>query len=117
MCYAARRSLTTFCLLHTRWLSKNCSLFKQTPFSESLHAERFGIEEARFAVQDQFGDEASGRGRVHDAVTAEAVGEEEAAQRGCFADDRVMIGRHLVETSPRALRVDFRFRKTRHTRG
>src|SRR5436309_15627321 len=103
--------------MHATRFSENCGLFKQTTFSESLHAERSGVEEARFAVQDQFGDEASRRGRVHDAVTAEAVGEEEAAQRWCFADDGVMIGCHLVETCPSALRIHFRFRETRHARG
>src|SRR5947209_7752847 len=70
----------------------------------------------RLAMQYQFRDDAACCGRVHDAVTAETIGEEEAGDRGRFSYDRVVVRRHLVKTSPRALRVYFSFFKTRNTR-
>ena len=90
---------------------------QQLPRRESLRAERRNIEQARLTFKDQFGDDAAGRGRVHDAVTAEAVGEVEAADVGRRADDRVMVGRHLVESGPSAARIDLRFGEAGHTRG
>ena len=90
---------------------------QQLPGRKSFRAERRDIKQARLPFEDQFGHDAAGRGRVHDAVTAKAVGEVEAADVGRRADDRVMVGRHLVESGPSAARIDLRFGEAGHTRG
>src|SRR5260370_32598468 len=51
---------------------------------------------------------------MHDAVSAEPVGEVEARYAWRGAEDRVMIGRHLVKSGPRALRVHFGLLQTGH---
>src|SRR5215213_10127427 len=97
--------------------SENRSLFEELAFGEALGAQRRGVEEARFVVEDEVGKDAAGGGRVHDAVAAEAVGEEEAADAWGAADDGVVVWRHLVEAGPGAARVDLRLGQARHARG
>src|ERR1019366_47659 len=58
-----------------------------------------------FAVQDQVGNDLARCGRVHDAMSAETVGTEEALNVG-LPDDGMMIGRHLVKARPCAFRID-----------
>src|SRR6266481_5985639 len=56
---------------------------------------------------------AGGRG-VHDSVPAEAIRQEEAGDACDGAKHAVMIGRHLIESSPRALGIDWKILKCRH---
>src|SRR5947208_16441063 len=68
--------------------------------------EAAGIEERQvergLAVEQPLADVAAGGGRVLEAVTAEADGDEEAFHAGRPPDDRVVVGRQRPQARPAA---------------
>src|SRR5581483_11882963 len=67
---------------------------------EAVVRERRDVDRPRGAVEDHLGEEEADRGRVLEAVAAEAVGEEEAGEARHGAEDRVGVWRDLVEACP-----------------
>src|SRR6266481_9581080 len=67
------------------------------------------------ALQDEVGEDSAGGGRVHDAVSAEAVGEEEARYIGNRAEYGVMVRGHLIESGPGAFGIDRQMLESRDT--
>src|SRR3954469_9864316 len=51
---------------------------------------------------------------MHHTVSAEAVGAKETGHTGYHSENRMMIGRHLIEASPRLLRIDGDILKAGH---
>src|SRR5579871_6020110 len=73
----------------------------QPSIAEPFQAELLDIHCGACAVQDQLGQQLRGHWRVHEAVTGEAASAQEALHSG-FAQDGMLVGRHLVEARPGA---------------
>jgi len=53
--------------------SKHCGFVQQFAARETLDSERFSVDQAAFTGEYQIGQDAACCGRMHDAVTTEAV--------------------------------------------
>ena len=73
---------------------------QQRAVREARDAEWRDVDRPARTIPDKVGHSLSRRWRHHETVTAEAVGEEEASYGGMLANDRVMVGRHLVQPGP-----------------
>src|SRR5690242_13493384 len=91
---------------------------QQVTSGEALEAKDGHIvHQICFALQDQVGkDSASGR-RVHHAVAAEAVSQEEARNALYRTEDRTVVGRHLIQTRPSSFWIDSQILKHGNTIG
>src|SRR3954453_17517450 len=52
---------------------------------------------------------------MHHAVSAKAVGQKEAGNTGDRSKDAMVIGSHLIQSRPRALRINWKIFKRRYT--
>src|SRR5262249_30796763 len=84
--------------------SKHGSLFQQSALGEPFNTERARINET-LPLQDQITDDPARSGRMHHAVPAESVGEEQSLHARRGADDRVVIGADFVHSRPTLFRV------------
>src|SRR5712692_1623638 len=71
----------------------------QLASAEALVAELVDIERSAGPVENKFGEQLDGHRRVHEAVTGEAAGAQEALNLG-LAQYRVFIGGHFIESRP-----------------
>jgi len=86
-------------------------------FGKASQVQKTGVDQVGFPVQDQVRQNLAGRGRVHDAMAAKAVGTEEARDFWDFAEDGVVIRRHFVEASPGTFGIDRKILKYWNTIG
>src|SRR5947207_2421519 len=85
---------------------QQCGLMQQLASGEALEAQhRCIIHDVSFAAQDQVRKDLAGGGGMHHAMAAEAVGTEKSGYAGYRAENGVMVGRHLIESRPRALGI------------
>ena len=64
------------------------------------------VDHIRLTLENQVGDDLSRSRRVHDAVAAEAVGQEETWDIRHGTEDGVVVRRDFIGTCPGALGVD-----------
>src|ERR1700749_4611076 len=93
---------------------KQVRAFVRLAFVEACGSQFMNVERCGFAVDDYFGEQLAERGRVHDAVAGGAVGEVEVLKPFGAAEERVPVGRHLVEPGPTSAALDFDALQTRH---
>src|SRR5271167_1695005 len=97
---------------------QNCCLVEQSALGEALWAEYLDVvHDAGGAVENQVRGDLPRRRSVHHTMTTEAIGAEEARQLRRQSYDGVMVGRHLVESSPRTLRVHCQVLEAGHAVG
>src|SRR5436190_24173177 len=71
---------------------------------EASDAQWVYVDVVRAAVEDFFRDEHAGSGRMHYAVTAESAGIYIIRQIGVRAQDGIVVGRDLIQSSPAIVR-------------
>src|SRR6185437_10529388 len=82
--------------------SDNVELGAQHGIAEAGHAQRGDVDERR-AAQNQVAEDLAHGGALQEAVAREAGGIEEAADTLGLSDDRVVVGRDLVQAGPAPL--------------
>src|SRR3954471_22778017 len=86
-------------------------LADEVPAREPIKGERADVERGP-PVANELGDGLAGSWRVHETVAREAGGANESAEARNAPEDRVLVGRVLVEAGPPRLHV--RVRERRH---
>src|SRR5215831_16358535 len=80
---------------------------QQPTLGEAFERERVGVNHLGMALSNQIGNDPSrGRG-VHHAMSAEPVRQKQSRQTLYRPDHRKMIRRHLIQSGPCPLRVNF----------
>src|SRR5262249_16383125 len=77
--------------------SKHRRLVQQLPLCNALEAKDLRINQISCSFEDQIRDNLACCRRMHYAVSAEAIGEEEARHISHWTEDRMMIRAHLVK--------------------
>src|SRR5437764_554043 len=77
----------------------------RSSFGEARRPQRLHVERTRLAVHDDLGQQLPERRRVHDAVPGGGVAEVQVVAFRRAAEQRVLVGRHLVQTRPGPGRV------------
>src|SRR5207245_6708847 len=75
------------------------------------------INQACLTRQNQIAQNLSGRGRMHHPVPAKSVGQKKPWDSRSLAQNRVVIGRHLVKPRPCPLGIYRKIGETRHPTG
>ena len=89
----------------------------QPAFGEARKTQQRCVDQVRLAGENQVAENLSrGRG-VHHAVSAETVGQEKAWHSGSFAQNWMVVRRHLIQAGPRTLGIHRQIREAGHAVG
>src|SRR6266404_6570901 len=88
---------------------------QQLALGEALETENAHvIHNIGLSPEDQVRDDLACRGRVHNAVSAEAVGQKEAWDLSDRAKNSVVIRTHFIKSGPAAFGIDGKIFEHRH---
>src|ERR1700757_5129922 len=104
-------------LLRVQASLQHRGLVNLASFGKSLEVQERSINQLRLSFQHQIGRDFSGGRSVHHAVSTEAVGKEETGDVCGRTEYRMVIGRHLVQSRPGALWIDWHMIEARNAIG
>src|SRR5208282_1744985 len=97
LCNSVTSVVKVLCRGHDKRLRRNLQyrrLMNHPSLREACEVQQRRVDQVGLPSQNQIAQDFPGGGRVHHAVSAEAVGKEEAENFRRLAENWVMIGRH-----------------------